>query len=254
MKRALLLLVAATAAPALASDTAEPPAVSARAAADAGGFSPWTLGARTDGGRALVFVQGGYDAARGGATADGVVEARLTDRLALRAGASVAGPDGGARPILGGRLDVLRQGADGGGLDVALAAGYEPQGFNTVPAVAITAAAGRRFGALTVAANLGAGAGLEEGEVYGDARMAAHVRVARDLRLGVDSRLRLDLERDADEPEGEPDWELVAGPTATLTAGRFAVTGGAGVSAVRLRLSAEGRAGALVHLGLGMVF
>ncbi len=196
-----------------------------------------------------VLVQGGYDAARDEVVFDSTVEAELTRWLAVRAGGSY---NGTFRPIFGAKVQALRQ-ADAG-LDLAVSGGYEPLGFNQVPAVAALASVGRSFGALALVANAGIGVGLEEAERYGDARLAALVRVARDLRVGADSRFRIDLERDSDEPEGEPDWELTAGPLATLTAGRFAVTGTVGLSAIRFRLEDHTSVGAMAQLGVGAVF
>jgi hypothetical protein len=224
----------------------------ARRAADAGALVPWTMSARSDTQRAVAHLSGGYDAAKNGATFESVVEARIFGRLSFRAGGSYVGPDGEVRPIFAGKLDALRQ--EGQGVDVAIAGGYEPHGFNTVRAVAATVAVGRSFDALRVQANVGAGIGLEEGERYGDTRLAALYRIGNQFRAGVDSRFRIDLERDTDEPEGEPDWELVAGPLATMTLGRFAFTGGVGVSAIRLRLETNTEVGPITYAGLGAVF
>lgn len=224
----------------------------ARRAADAGALVPWTMSARSDTQAAVVHLSGGYDAAKNGATFESFVEARIFGRLSFRAGGSYVGPDGEVRPLFAGKVDALRQ--EGQGVDLAVAGGYEPHGFNTVRAVAASVAVGRSFDRLRVQANVGAGLGLEEGERYGDTRLAALYRVGNRIRAGVDSRFRIDLERDTDEPEGEPDWELVAGPLATMTLGRFAVTGGLGVSAIRLRLETNTEVGPLSYVGLGTVF
>jgi hypothetical protein len=224
----------------------------ARRSADAGALVPWTMSARSDTQTAVVHLSGGYDAAKNGATFESVLEARIYGRLSFRAGGSYVGPDGEVRPIFAGKVDALRQ--EGQGVDLAVAGGYEPHGFNTVRAIAATVAVGRTFDDLRVQANVGAGIGLEEGERYGDTRLAALYRVGDRLRAGVDSRFRIDLERDTDEPEGEPDWELVAGPLATMTLGRFALTGGVGVSAIRLRLETNTEVGPITYAGLGTVF
>lgn len=223
-----------------------------RRAVDAGALVPWTMSPRSDTQAAVVHVSGGYDAARDGAAFESLLEARIFGRLSFRAGGSYVGPDGDVRPIFSGKVDALRQ--EGHGVDVAVAGGYEPHGFNTVRAVAATVAVGRSFDRLRVQANVGAGIGLEEGERYGDTRLAALYRITDRVRAGLDSRFRIDLERDADEPEGEPDWELVAGPLATMTIGRFAVSGGVGVSAIRLRLETNTEIGPLTYVGLGTVF
>jgi hypothetical protein len=245
-----LVMVVAEPARADEEDEAEAPA-SARAAADSGAFSPWTLSPRSDTQRALVFLMGGYDAARGGPTFDSVAEARLVDRLAVRLGASYTGPDGTMRPRFAAKLDALRQ--ETHGVDLAIVGGYEPNGFNNVAALAFTAAVGRRFGDVTLVGNLGFGAGLEDDERYGAASVLASVRVAPALRLGLDSRLRLDLEHGHD-PQGEAAWELTSGPLATFTLGHFALTGGVGLSAVRFHTEDRSHVGALGQLGVGSVF
>ncbi len=224
----------------------------ARKSVDAGSFAPFSMSARSDTQKALAHVQGGYDAAKGGATFESVVEASLARRLSLRAGASYISADGKVRPLVLGKVDVLRQ--TGQGVDLAIAGGYEPHGFNTVPAALIAAAAGRSFGAVSLLGNVGMGVGTEQGERYADGRLAAMVRVLPRLHLGLDSRARVDIERDNDEPEGEPDWEVVTGPFATISVNRFVLSGGAGVSAVRKRFDPSFAVGALMHLGLGAVF
>jgi hypothetical protein len=102
--------------------------------------------------------------------------------------------------------------------------------------------------------NIEYGRGLEEGEQYGHAGVAGLYRVADDVQVGIDSRFRIDLERDADEPPGDRDWDLMAGPQATATVGPIAVTAGGGIAANQLRLDPEVRVGALGYLGLGAAF
>jgi len=103
-------------------------------------------------------------------------------------------------------------------------------------------------------ANVGYGAGVRQGERYGDLRLAAMQQLSRDVHLGLDSRFRVDLERDSDEPAGEPEWEMNAGPVAALSLGRFVLTGGAGASAVKYRLISTRGVGLYGLMGLGAVF
>lgn len=249
-----LVAALAPAAWAQSNDDDDEPAAgdTARSAADAGGFATWTMSARSDAQKGLVLVTGGYDGGRDGAQFESVLEARLYGPLSFRAGGSYIGPDGEMRPIFTAKVDALRQ--ERQGVDLAIAGGYEPNGFNTVPAVVVNAAVSRRIDQLRLQSNLGVGTGLEENELYGDARLAALYRLGDRVQAGVDSRLRVDLERDTDEPEGEPDWELVAGPLTTVTIGRFAVTGGVGLSATRLRLETKTSVGPLGYMGVGAVF
>lgn len=53
----------------------------AKQTADAGGFSPWSMAARSDTQRGLAHVVGGYDGAKKGAMFESLVEARLTGPL-----------------------------------------------------------------------------------------------------------------------------------------------------------------------------
>jgi hypothetical protein len=224
----------------------------AHRSADTGAFLPFTMSARSDTQRALVTMQGGYDTARDGAVFHSVVEAKLLGPLSLRAGGSYLGPSGQLRPDVGAKLDLLRQRRHG--LDLAVAGGYEAQGFNLTPAIAARVALAHAFGATTLVGNVGYGVGTEQGEHYGDARLAALRRLGRSLHVGVDSRARVDLERDQDEPAGEPAWELVAGPAASYALGRFVVSASGGVSALQLRLADDRQLGVVGAMGLGAVF
>jgi hypothetical protein len=249
---AALSPVAAGAEPQDAAPPGEGAAADAGRSARTGAFLPFTMSARSDTQRALVSMQGGYDTARAGPVFQSVVEAQVAGPLSLRAGGSYLGPSGQLRPDVGAKLDLLRQGRHG--VDLAFAAGYEAQGFNLTPAIAARVALARTSGATTLLGNLGYGVGTEQGEHHGDARLAALRRVGRNLHLGLDSRFRVDLERDQDEPAGEPDWELVAGPAASYALGRFVISASGGVSVLQLRLQDDRHLGVLGTMGLGAVF
>ena len=149
-------------------------------------------------------------------------------------------------------MDALRQ--ERHGVDLAVLGVYETKGFNTVRAVTARIALSRAFGDTRVVSNLGYGFGLEEGERYGDFRLAGLHRLTQKLQVGVDSRLRIDLERDDDEPPGEPDWEVLAGPLATYTIDRYVVSATVGYSALKYRLVEGKHTGAIATLGVGAVF
>lgn len=249
----ILILTSASAARATEEDVAtEAAPITAERSVAGGAFLPWTMGARSDAQRALVYVQGGYDGAEKGAVFQTTAEAQLFGRLSLRAGGDYVGPSGTFRPEAGLRIDALRQ--ERHGVDLAVLGVYEAKGFNTVRAITARVAASRAFGATRVVANAGYGFGLEEGERYGDFRLAGLHGLTEHLQLGIDSRFRVDLERDADEPAGEPDWELMTGPLAAYTIDRFVVTATAGLSAVKLRLVEGSHVGAIAALGFGAVF
>jgi hypothetical protein len=253
---AISVIVAASPAladPPVGTDGDEQPAPPpSSAAVQAGAFLPFTAPARGDTQRAYAWVQGGYDSAQGGVVFDSTAQAALVGPVSLRAGVGYVGPNGAVRPSVSLTVDALRQ--ERHGVDLAVYAGYQGQGFNTVPAANVLVAVGRSFGRVNLLANVGYGYGLDEGEHFGEARLAALVRVTPTFRLGLDSRARLDLERDADEPENEPDWDLVAGPEATLSIDRFVLSAGGGLSAIQYRLSSDVRVGAQGHLSFGATF
>lgn len=238
------------------ADRVEGLRASAARAADAGTFSPWSIAPRNDTQRALFQASGGYDAARRGAVFESTIEVQVLGLLSLRAGAASvernAEPNAGVRPSLAARFDVLRQ--EGHGVDLAVLSGYESYGFNLVPAIATRVAVGRGWDRLRVLLNAGYGAGLKLGEHAGEVRGALFYRLASRVRVGFDSRARVDLERDDDEPAGEPEWDVVAGPVATVTFGSFAVTASTGVSAVRRRFAPRTDLGAAGTLSVGAVF
>lgn len=249
---AVLLASAGAAAQTVDGDEAPAPPVDAARTVDTGAFLPLGLAAHGQSQRAYVSVTGGYDGATGGAFVDSAAQARIVGGLSLRAGFGYQSADGAARPSVALTMDLLRQQRHG--VDLAVYAGYQGFGFNTVPAAALSFALGRRFGRVSLLANVGYGLGVERGEHYGEARLAGIVRVHRLFAVGLDARARLDLERDDDEPEAEPDWDLVAGPQATLTLDRFVVGMGGGVAATKLRDGSPMRVGAVANLTLGVVF
>jgi hypothetical protein len=227
--------------------------VTAQRSAALGAFSTWTMTARSDTQHAVVRAMGGYDGANKGAMFESSAEAQIVQRVSLRAGASTAPATEGLGLRFEGKLDALRQ--ETNGVDLAVAGGYEQHGFNEVSAAVGAIAVGRSLGKLQLLANLGYARGIAQTEEhYANAGVAATYRVAESVQLGLDSRFRIDLERDDDEPPGEREWELEAGPTVTVTAGSFAVTGGTGVVTNRLRLVPETNIGALGYVGVGAAF
>lgn len=226
--------------------------VDAAAGVEAGAFLPWSMAARADSQRALAFVQGGYDSARGGSLFQATAEVGLFGGVSLRGGSTYLGPSGTMRPDFAVRVDALRQ--ERHGLDLAASVGYEAQGFNLTPAITARLAASRLFGSTRLLANAAYGVGTTQGERFGDLRLAGLRRVTRDLHVGLDSRFRIDLERDQNEPAGEPDWEVDAGPVATYALGRFVVSANAGATALKYRLVPGQHAGLISMLGAGTVF
>lgn len=259
----LVLLLSIQSAPLLAraqddraGSALRPPAstgVTAQRSAGTGAFSTLNMSARSDTQHAVGRVTGGFDGASKDGMFESSVEARVMRQASLRAGASTTPASKGLGLRLEGKVDALHQ--ETSGVDLALAGGYEQNGFNEVAAATATAALGRRLGGLHLLGNLSYARGVVETEEhYGSAGLSAMYRVAAPLLLGLDSRFRIDLERDDDEPAGEREWELQGGPAFTLTAGSFAVMGGAGLAANRLRLVPGTNLGALAYLGVGAAF
>lgn len=233
--------------------SALPAEVTAQRSAALGNFSTWTMTARSDTQHGAVRAMGGYDGANEGARFESSAEAQVIQGVALRAAASTSPATEGLGLRFEGKVDALRQEANG--VDVAVAGGYEQHGFNEVSAAVATVAVGRSLGRLHLLGNLGYARGIAQTEEhYGSAGVAAVYRVAEPLQIGLDSRFRIDLERDDDEPPGEREWELEAGPTVTVTAGSFALTGGTGVVANRLRLVPGTDVGAIGYVGVGAAF
>ena len=126
-----------------------PPAsasATAQNSAAAAAFSTWAMSARSDTQRAVGRITGGFDGASEDGMFESSVDARVLSRVSLRAGASTTPASAGLGLRLEGKLDALRQ--EGSGVDLALAGGYEQNGFNEVAAALATVALGGRLGGL----------------------------------------------------------------------------------------------------------
>jgi hypothetical protein len=200
----------------------------------------------------MIHMSGGYDSARGGALFEQNSESRITSRLSVRAGFGYGSTAQAGGPYLGLKVDALRQ--EHHGVDVAFAGGYEFDSFNRVPAARLAGAMGRLVGATRLLANVAYGQGMQLDERHADVRVAALRPFGQRVHLGVDSRVRLDLERDASEPAGEPEWDLMAGPHAAIALKTFVISATAGAAAVRFREGGATKVGALVSTGVGAVF
>jgi hypothetical protein len=232
------------------SDTpgaAEPVAIPAERAA-----LPTGLSARHDGPRVIALSRGGYDGSTRTVVMSSTIEATVIDRVTLRAAVATDGQSTRIHPSGGVIIDVARQ--SGSGFDLAIGGEYDAEGFNRVPLVIARLAAGRTVGTVRVSANAALGFGTGDGERAGELELAALHAIAPRLQVGLDAHGAIDLERDADEPAGEPDWTIQAGPVATYALGRIAISAQAGVSAWKLRRSSERDVGAIGTLGLGLAF
>lgn len=218
-----------------------------------GAVLPWSLGARHERLGVLMSAYGGVDLAKRAPVMIGTLDATLIDRVTLHVTEVNAGMSNTLRPSVGMLFDVARA-SDYSGVDLAVGADYEMYGYNSVPSVATRAVLGGNIGELRLQANAAFGLGLEKGERYGDLRLSGLHPVAQALYAGLDSRARIDLERDSMEPSSELDWDTQAGPIVQLALGRFAVSATGGVSAWKLRSTETAKVGAVGSLGLGAVF
>jgi hypothetical protein len=203
--------------------------------------------------RAQVTAAVLYDQARERTTSEARADVRLTGPLSLRGGASSNMNGGGVSPTLGAGLWVLSESRHM--VDGALSFNYRGEGFNLVPALELGATIGRHFGPSAVFASATYGQGLERGERYLDVRMSA-MNGWFDHRLfaGVDSRLRVDLERDDDEPAHESEMDFAGGLVAGVTISGVALGGFGGLSAVRYRDRSPDRTGVLAGMNVGGAF
>ena len=228
------------------------PASEIRDSVAAGELLPWSVAARHVRQGMLISTYGGFDAAKGAPIMSGTLEATFIDRLTLRAFGTNTGMSDQLSPGFGLLFDVMRQ--EDGGLDLALGGDYELEGWNRSEALVTRVAAASNAGLTRLQANAAFGLGVNGVERYGDLRLSGLHPVAEGVYAGLDSRVRMDLERDSDEPSGELDWDMQAGPVATVAVGRWSVSATGGVSAWQLRSRSEAKIGAMGALGVGAVF
>lgn len=218
----------------------------------AGELLPWSVAARHVRQGMLIHTYGGYDAAKRAPVMTGTLEATLIDRITLRATASNTGMSDQLKPAFGVLVDVMHQ--EDAGVDIAAGGDYELEGWNHHEALVTRVAAATNAGALRVQANAAFGLATDGVERYGDLRLSGLHPVAQSVYAGVDTRARIDLERDDDEPSGELDWDMQAGPVATLALGRWSVSATGGMSAWKQRSRDTTKVGAIGALGVGAVF
>jgi hypothetical protein len=218
----------------------------------AGELLPFTIGARHVRQGMLINSYAGWDSAKGAPVMIGTLDATLIERITLRASATNPGMSDQLEPSVGLLVDIARQ--EDVGIDLAFGGDYELAGWNHNEALVTRAAAGSTVGDMRLQANAGFGLATSGGERFGDLRLSGLHPVAEGVYAGLDSRARVDLERDDDEPNGELDWDIQAGPVATLAVGRWSVSATGGVSAWKLRSRDEAKVGAMGALGLGAAF
>jgi len=233
------------------TDTVETPAPPADTGA-AAVVLPFTAAPFSEDRKAQIRAQSFFDDARRRTISEARADVHLFGPLSLHGGAVTAMAGSFVSPLAGAQVHALSQ--DRHLVDGALSVSYLGEGFNLVRAAEVRALVGRRFGDTSLYMNVGYAQGLERNERYVDLRLSAQQHFwNRRLFVGVDSRLRVDAEIDADEPAHEPEIDLLAGPMVGLTWGPVAISGLGGLSAVRYRDQSPSRVGVFAGLGLGTV-
>lgn len=247
--RALLITVI-TMLPSLAR--AEPEAAAPGALVPLEAALPYGAAARHDAPGVVASVRGGYDASSDAVVLAGSVDATVIDRVALH----VAIARDAASPLShasgGVTIDVLRQSSTG--VDLALGVDYDSRGWNRVPAAIARVAAARSLGGAVLVARAALGVGTEAGERFGEVEVGGLVALGEHAWVGLDAHGAIDLERDDDEPEAEPDWGVQAGPVASYALGAARLSAFAGVSSWRLRLVDHTYTGVIGSLGVSFGF
>jgi hypothetical protein len=233
----------------------EKPRIPAARSAEAGEFLPFTLASRVDSQRAFVTTLGGYDSARQSALMQGTTEISIWGPIAIRAGVVYTETTNTLQPTFGAHVQLLKQ--EHHGVDGSIAVFYKPEGFTEGEGEIESAlTVGRRFGRTGLYGNVVYGQDPEGNERDGEVRLAALYSLRENVQAGFDTRLRFDLgstntaQRLA---KLEADYDLVAGPTASLSLGPFALVAQAGASLFKLS-NASLRTGGIGLAGIGAVY
>ncbi|HEU0035244.1 MAG TPA: hypothetical protein VFQ53_31680 [Kofleriaceae bacterium] len=212
--------------------------------AETGAFLPFSDTPATKASR--VKTIGVYDGARDSTAVEGDVQAKLSEKFQLDA--VLTYEDGEVDPAIAAQLSLTDE--DKQGVDLQLAAGWDRAGANQVPAVFAQLSAGRTLAGTYLLGTARFDLGTEQSERGGILDAAAIRSIASAFYAGVDSRLELDLERDAMEPASESTWALHVGPVATYAADHFTITASVGLAADKPRDDAR-EVGAFVAIGAG---
>jgi hypothetical protein len=241
--------------PALAQDPplhadapAETPTSAAVSSAEAGMLLPFSISPRTDSQRGLARALGGYDSARRRAQFEVVADVTVIGPVAVRLGALYGQQRDTFRPTLGLRVQALSQ--ERQGIDLGVGAFYKPEGFTEPEGeIEVMVMVARRFGRVAAFANIVYGQDPEGNERDGELRLAALYAVTTPLQVGLDARLRFDLggEEEKRREEGEAEYDVLVGPSASYAFGAVAAIAQAGLSVYG---ASPARPGALALLGV----
>ena len=234
----------------------EPGDDAARATED-GRLSPFTMGTVVPRAHAGVTALGGYDSAAGSARTVTSAEARALTFLAFRVEYE-HGPATGSddRVTLGARVALLRQAAHG--IDLGAGFFFQPKDFrgegNFVGAVLL----GRNFGRWGLFCNGLVGLDSEGDDGSAELRLSSMYRVSKLLHVGFDARGRYNFSDDEKRFSAQQvNWEIQAGPLASLTLGPVALLAIVGPSALHLtqpNLDERTALGVLAMAGAGAAF
>lgn len=215
---------------------------------ETGAFLPFTDSPQHEVSYAKTF--GIYDGARKGAALDTTVEGVLGEKFQLEGHLLLQG--GQVEPSIEAQFAAFT--SDKHGFDLQLAAGFEANGFNEVPAAYARVAGGADYQGTYLVASTTFELGTQDNERAAGLDLAGIRDLGGHVFLGFDGRLRVDLERDQMEPQGEATWDLQSGPLVGFTRGRFAITAAMGLTARQERMATTSDAGAFGTLGAGAVF
>jgi hypothetical protein len=237
------------------TDEEEKPRFRASRSAEDAQFLPLTLASRVDSQRAFVTTLGGYDSARASAILQGTSEINVWGPIAIRAGVVYTETTNTLQPTFGGHVQLLRQ--EKHGLDGSIAVFYKPEGFTEGEGeIEAALTVGRRFGRTGLYGNLVYGQDPEGAERDGEVRLAALYSLRENVHAGFDTRLRFDLGSSNTAQrlaKLEADYDLVAGPTASLSLGPFALIAQGGASLFKLS-NASLQTGGIGLAGIGAVY
>jgi len=245
--------------PAKTSDSVEPsgPEDDAARATDDGRLSPFTMGTVVPQAHAGVTALAGYDSAARSGRAVTSAEARALKFLAIRVEYE-HGPGTGSddRVTFGARVAILRQSAHG--IDLGAGFFFQPKDFRGEGDFVGAILLARHFGRWGLFCNGLVGLDSEGDDGSAELRLASMYRVSKLLHVGFDTRARYNFSDDEKRFSAQQvNWEIQAGPLASMTLGPVALMAIVGPSALHLtqpNLDERTALGVLAMAGAGAAF
>jgi hypothetical protein len=203
-------------------------------AMDDGRTLPFTVGAAMPKAHADVTALGGYDSAAGQARARSTAEAKVLPFLALRLEYD-HGPNTGSNDslTLGARVQILNQAKHG--LDLGAGFFYAARDFRGEGDFVGSIMLGRNFGRFGVFCNTLVGVDSEGDDQSTELRLSSTYRATKLLHVGLDARGRYNFSSDDKRYSSQQlNWEVQAGPLASLALGPVGLQAIVGPSALHL--------------------